>query len=164
MVKITPPQVPTSWLKISSPSKTSDSPSLVEGILPIPHPLTLFGKLCWVQKRQAVLNKGRLIDTPDFNCHNCLHPSESEKKAHKFKLRDCDCKRVNKFCYIGDILSAAGGAEASSITIITTSWKTFRELMQLLTLRVSSHKMNHHSRKLVSGVLCYTTVKHGRLT
>ena len=116
------------------------------------------------KKDTAVLNKGRLIDTPDFKCHNCLHPSESEKKAHKFKLRDCDCKRVNKFCYTGDILSAAGGADASSITIITTGWKTFRELMQLLTLRVSSHKMNRNSRKLVSGVLCYITVKHGRFS
>ena len=116
------------------------------------------------KKDTAVLSKGRLIETPDFRCHNCLHPSESEKKAHKFKLRNSDCKRVNKFCYSGDMLSVGGGAETSSITRIRTGWKKFRELLQLFTLRVFSHKMNHNFLKLVSGVLCYIIVKHGRLT
>ena len=62
------------------------------------------------------------------------------------------------------MLSAGGGAEASSITRIRTGWKKFRELLQLMTLRVFSHKMNYNSLKLVSGVLCYITVKHGWLT
>ena len=62
------------------------------------------------------------------------------------------------------MLSVGGGAETSSITRIRTGWKKFRELLQLFTLRVFSHKMNHNFLKLVSGVLCYIIVKHGRLT
>ena len=115
------------------------------------------------KKDTAVLGKGRLIDTPDFKCHNCLHPSESEKKVQKFTLCNSDCKRVNKFCYSGDMLSAGGGAEASSIIRIRTGWKKFSELLQLFTLIMFSHKMNHNFLTLVSGVLCYIIVKHGRL-
>ena len=48
--------------------------------------------------------KGKLIDTPDFKCHSCLHPPESEKEAQKFKLGNFDYKRVDKFCYLGDVL------------------------------------------------------------
>ena len=51
---------------------------------------------------------------------------------------------MDKFCNLGDMLSAGGGAEmaeASSITRIRTGWKKFRELLPLLTSRVFSHKM-----------------------
>ena len=37
--------------------------------------------------------KGQIIDTPDFKCHNCLHPPESEKEVHKFKLGNLDYKK-----------------------------------------------------------------------
>ena len=85
--------------------------------------------------------KGKLIDAPDFKCHSCLYPPESEKEAHKFKLGNFDYERVDKFFYIGIMLSAGGGAEASSITRIRIGWKKFRELLPLLTSRVFSHKM-----------------------
>ena len=39
----------------------------------------------WVHKRCSSF-KGRLIDTSDFRCHNCLHLPESEKEARKFKI------------------------------------------------------------------------------
>ena len=78
----------------------------------------------WVHKRCSGF-KGRLIDIPDFKCHTCLHPPESEKKVHKFKLDNFDYKRMDKFSYLGDTLSASGGAEASSITQIRTDWKKF---------------------------------------
>ena len=47
--------------------------------------------------------------------------------------------RVNSS--LGDMLSAGGGAEASSITQVRIGWKKFRELLPLLTSRVFSHKM-----------------------
>ena len=94
----------------------------------------------WVHKRCSRF-QGRLTDAPDFKCHSCLHPPESEKEAQKFKLDNFDYERVDKFYYLGDILSAGGGAEASSITRIRTGWKKFWELLPLLTSRVFSHQM-----------------------
>ena len=82
--------------------------------------------------RKSVYFIGRLTDIPDFKFHNCLHPPESEKEAHKFKLGNFCYERVDTFCYIEDILSAGGWAEASSITRIKTGWKKFRELPILL--------------------------------
>ena len=69
----------------------------------------------WIHKRCRGF-KGKLINTPDFKYHSCLHPPECEKEAHKFKLGNCDYKKMDKFCYLRDMLSAGGGAEASSIT------------------------------------------------
>ena len=59
----------------------------------------------WVNKRCSSF-KGGPIDTPDFKCHSYLHLPES------------DYEEVDKFCHLGDTLSASGGAEASSITQI----------------------------------------------
>ena len=53
---------------------------------------------------------------------------------------------VNKFYYLGDMLSAGGGPKASSITRVRTGWKKFKELLPLLTFRVFSHKMKGYVR------------------
>ena len=62
-------------------------------------------------------------------------------EAHKFELGNFDEERIDKFCYLGDMLSAGGGLEASSITQIRTGWKKFKEILPLLTSRVFSYKM-----------------------
>ena len=98
----------------------------------------------WVHKRCSGF-KGRLIDTPDLKCHCCLHPPNSEKEAHKFKLGNFDYERVEKFCYLEDMLSDGRGAEASSMTRIRTGWKKIRELLPLFTSKVLSHKMKSNT-------------------
>ena len=42
---------------------------------------------------------------------------------------------VDKFCYLGDMISAEGGAEESIATRIRCGWKKFRELLPLLTTK-----------------------------
>ena len=42
---------------------------------------------------------------------------------------------VDKFCYLGDMISAEGGAEESIVTRIRCGWKKFRELLPLLTTK-----------------------------
>ena len=44
----------------------------------------------------------------------------------------------DKLWYLGDMLSAGGGVEESCIARIRCGWKTFRELLPLLTSRVLS--------------------------
>ena len=39
---------------------------------------------------------------------------------------------VDKFCYLGNIISACGGAEESMIARISTGWKTFPYLRYLI--------------------------------
>ena len=48
---------------------------------------------------------------------------------------------VNKFCYLGDMLDAGGGAESSTVTKVRSGWKKFRELLPLLTTKVISLKV-----------------------
>ena len=43
---------------------------------------------------------------------------------------------VNQFCYLGDIISAGGKAEASTIARVRSGWKSFRVLLPLLASRV----------------------------
>ena len=47
---------------------------------------------------------------------------------------------VASFCYLGDMLSAAGGCDLSAITRIKAAWKKFRELLPILTSRHLSYK------------------------
>ena len=45
---------------------------------------------------------------------------------------------VASFCYLGDMLSAAGGCELSTTTRVKTAWKKFKELLPVL----SSHHLS----------------------
>ena len=42
---------------------------------------------------------------------------------------------VDKFFYLGDMLDAGGGAEASTVTRVRSGWEKFRELLPLLTTK-----------------------------
>ena len=47
---------------------------------------------------------------------------------------------VASFCYLGDMLSAAGGCELSTTTHMKTAWKKFKELIPVLFSRHLSFK------------------------
>ncbi|XP_056009339.1 uncharacterized protein LOC130051433 [Ostrea edulis] len=47
---------------------------------------------------------------------------------------------VVSFCYLGDMLSAAGGCVLSTITHVKTAWNKFRELLPVLSSRHLSYK------------------------
>ena len=42
---------------------------------------------------------------------------------------------VDKFSYLGHIISAVGGAEESVIARTTSGWKTFRDRLSVLTCK-----------------------------
>jgi len=42
---------------------------------------------------------------------------------------------VDKFCYLGDMLSVDGGADAAVEARIRIGWNKFRQLVPLLTIR-----------------------------
>ena len=47
---------------------------------------------------------------------------------------------VASFCYLGDMLSAAGGCELSTTTRVKTAWKKFKALLPVLSSRQLSFK------------------------
>ena len=49
---------------------------------------------------------------------------------------------VASFCYLGDMLSEAGGCELAMTTCVKTAWKKFKELLPVL----SSHHLSYKTR------------------
>ena len=47
---------------------------------------------------------------------------------------------VASFCYLGDMLSAAGGCELSTTIRVKTAWKKFKDLLPVLSSRHLSFK------------------------
>ena len=48
---------------------------------------------------------------------------------------------VDRFCYLGDMVEAGGGAEDASVARVRCAWGKFRELSPILTKRGASHKI-----------------------
>ena len=57
---------------------------------------------------------------------------------------------VASFCYLGDMLSAAGGCELSTTTRVKTAWKKFKDLLPVLSSRHLSFET--HGRVYSSSV------------
>ena len=94
----------------------------------------------WVYKRCSGVIKGRMDAVVDFTCRKCLNPQVVVEEDKVVKLDGNEYEVVDQFSYLGDMLSAGGGAEASTIARVRSGWKKIRELLPLLSSRVHSHK------------------------
>ena len=94
----------------------------------------------WVHKRCSGI-AGNLATVRNFKCRTCLDPSPNHDRITSVKLKGTEYEAVDQFCYLGDMLSAGGGAEASTVARVRSGWKKFRELLPLLTNRTFSHKV-----------------------
>jgi len=56
---------------------------------------------------------------------------------------------VDKFCYLGDMLSVDGGADAAVEARISIGWNKFRQLVPLLTNKDVSLSLFDCERKVV---------------
>ena len=68
-----------------------------------------------------------------------LHRPQKEVQVGPDKL-----EVVASFCYLGDMLSAAGGCELSTKTRVKTAWKKFKDLLPVLSSRHLSFKTRGH--------------------
>ena len=89
----------------------------------------------WVQKKCSGLK--RLKKDPDYRCTQCQGTAcpldgrpQKEVQVGPDKLEE-----VASFCYLGDMLSAAGGCELSTTTHVKTAWKKFKDLLPVLSSR-----------------------------
>ena len=90
----------------------------------------------WVHKRCSGIS-GKLQDIGEFQCSKCvggdLGKLEEQKDVILEQGGKLEC--VDKFCYLGDMIGAGGGAEEASRTRVRCAWGKFRDLSPILTSR-----------------------------
>jgi len=91
----------------------------------------------WIHHRPCSGIKGRLKPIPDYSCRRCrqeLPPSPVEQPAEYF-FEGTHIETVCEFCYLGDVSGNTGGCVDAVTARIKSAWKSFRELLSLLTNR-----------------------------
>jgi len=86
--------------------------------------------------------KGSLNKVDGFLCSRCVEGAGDEEGKKEIEIEDVgklEC--VNKFCYLGDMIGAGGGAEEASRARVRCAWGKFRELSPILTSRGASLKV-----------------------
>jgi len=68
-----------------------------------------------------------------FVCRRCVNPSTGTGRTSIDVAVNENLELVDKFCYLGDMLSADGDADAAVETKIRIGWNKFRQLVPLLT-------------------------------
>ena len=68
-----------------------------------------------------------------FICRGCLNPVTSAVSTSVDIGASAKLELVDKFCYLGDMLSVDGDADAAVEARIRIGWNKFRQLVPLLT-------------------------------
>ena len=88
----------------------------------------------------------RLTKDPDYRwtqCQGTARPLDGRPQK-EVQVGPDKLEVVASFCYLGDMLSAAGGCEVSTTTRVKTAWKKFKELLPVLSSRHLSFKTCGH--------------------
>ena len=89
----------------------------------------------WVHKKCSGLK--RLTEDPDYRCTRCQRTARplDSRPQREVQVRPDKLEVVASFCYLVDMLSAAGGCELSTTTHVKTAWKKSKELKPVLSSR-----------------------------
>ena len=98
----------------------------------------------WVHKKCSGLK--RLKKDPDYRCTRCQGTARplDGRPQKEVQVGPDKLEVVASFCYLGDMLSAAGGCELSTTTHVKTAWKKFKDLLPVLSSRHLSFKTRGH--------------------
>ena len=79
---------------------------------------------------------------PDYRCTRCQGTAcpLDDRSQKEVQVGPDKLEVVASFCYLGDMLSAAGGCELSTTTRVKTAWKKFKDLLPVLSSRHLSFK------------------------
>ena len=104
----------------------------------------LYGCKHWVHKKCSGLK--RLKKDPDYRCTRCQGTARpfDGRPQKVVQVGPYKLEVVASFCYLGDMLSAAGGCELSTTTRVKTAWKKFKDLLPVLSSRHLSFKTRGH--------------------
>ena len=94
----------------------------------------------WVHKKCIGLKC--LKKDPDYRCTRCQGTARplDGRPQKEVQVGPDKLEVVASFCYLGDMLSAAGGCELSTTTCVKTAWKKFKDLLPVLSSRHLSFK------------------------
>ena len=97
--------------------------------------------MAWIHKKCSAV-KGRLQNVVD--CFKCTKCTSSVTITQTAEIKDVEIgvneklECVDRFCYLGDMIGAGGGAEEASRARVRCAWAKFRELAPILTSRGAS--------------------------
>ena len=88
----------------------------------------------WVHKKCSGV-KGTLSKVAQsFVCRVCKGQEKDEIREKSLDMGDgTTLEWVGKFCYLGDMINANGGADSAVAARISAGWKKFREMLPFLT-------------------------------
>ena len=92
-------------------------------------------------------------------CRTCLNTTVANDDDKEVRLCDVEYEVVDQFGYLDDILSARGGAEASSISCIRSGWKSLGSFYLFLHLDYFRMRRKESYIQLVSEVSCCMAAK-----
>ena len=83
---------------------------------------------------------------PDYRCTRCQGSARplDGRPQKEVQVGPDKLEVVASFCYLGDMLSAAGGCELSTTTRVKTAWKKFKDPLPVLSSRHLSFKTRGH--------------------
>ena len=112
----------------------------------------------WIHKKCSLI-KGRLYDDLYFRCQRCLGtaPAIDKRTLSDVQISGEKVEVVDKFCYLGDVLSPGGGCAEATINRCRIAWGRFRELLPLLTSRAISF----HTRGQIYVTYVRSAMLHG---
>ena len=92
-----------------------------------------------------------------FICRGCWNPVTSSCHSSVGIGASANLELVDKFCYLGDMMTVQGDADAAVETRIRVGWNKFTQLVPLLT----SKDISLIRRGNVYEVVCYMEVRPG---
>ena len=116
----------------------------------------------WVHKKCSGLK--RLTKDPDYRCTRCqgtARPLDGRPRKEVQVGSDKLEGGVASFCYLGDMLSAAGDCELSTTTCVKTAWKKFKELLPVHSSRHLSFKTRGRVYSSCVRSACFMPVRLG---
>ena len=87
----------------------------------------------WVHKKCSGIKDSMSKVAKSFICSGCLNLVTSAGRTSVDIGSSAKLKLVDKFCYLGDMLSVDGDADAAVEARIRIGWNKFRQLVPLLT-------------------------------
>ena len=90
----------------------------------------------------ATASSAKAVSTGCIRCTRCKGTAcpLDGRPQREVQVGPDKLELVASFCYLGDMLSAAGGCELSTTTRVKTAWKKFKELKPVLSSRHLSFK------------------------
>jgi len=89
----------------------------------------------WVHKKCSGIKGSMYKVMKSFICRGCLNPVISTGHTSVDIGASANLEVVDKFSYVGDMLSVDGDADAAVEARIQIGWNKFRQLVPLLTNR-----------------------------